>query len=121
MFAAIYTVEMILKIIAKGFALHKFAYLRDPWNWLDFIVVILGYVVHIRVVLIYTENKCPKIYYTLFSLRNQTRYNLESSANLVINMQFTVALHDVCCMRLPFTCRCLTSRRFSASVLTEDT
>ena len=41
-FAAIYTVEMILKIIAKGFALHKYAYLRDPWNWLDFVVVILG-------------------------------------------------------------------------------
>ena len=41
-FAAIYTLEMILKIISKGFALHKYAYLRDPWNWLDFIVVILG-------------------------------------------------------------------------------
>ncbi|XP_028398945.1 sodium channel protein 60E-like isoform X2 [Dendronephthya gigantea] len=42
-FAALYTMEMILKIIGKGFCLHKFAYLRDPWNWLDFIVVILGY------------------------------------------------------------------------------
>ena len=41
-FAAIYTIEMILKIIAKGFCMHKFAYLRDPWNWLDFVVVILG-------------------------------------------------------------------------------
>lgn len=60
MFAAIYTIEMILKIIAKGFALHKFAYLRDPWNWLDFVVVILGYVVHV-VVLIYTENNCLNI------------------------------------------------------------
>lgn len=43
-FAAIYTGEMILKIIAKGFVLHKYAYLRDPWNWLDFVVVILGYI-----------------------------------------------------------------------------
>ena len=41
-FAAIYTLEMILKIISKGFALHKYAYLRDSWNWLDFVVVILG-------------------------------------------------------------------------------
>jgi hypothetical protein len=41
-FAAAYTMEMILKIIGKGFCLHKFAYLRDPWNWLDFVVVILG-------------------------------------------------------------------------------
>ncbi|XP_048586351.1 sodium channel protein 1 brain isoform X2 [Nematostella vectensis] len=43
-FAAIYTIEMFCKIIAKGFALHRYAYLRDKWNWLDFIVVILGYV-----------------------------------------------------------------------------
>ncbi|XP_031566038.1 sodium channel protein type 2 subunit alpha-like isoform X2 [Actinia tenebrosa] len=43
-FAAIYTLEMIVKIIAKGLCMHKFAYLRDPWNWLDFVVVILGYV-----------------------------------------------------------------------------
>ena len=43
-FTAIYTSEMILKIIAKGFLLHNFAYLRDPWNWLDFVVVLLGYV-----------------------------------------------------------------------------
>lgn len=26
--------------------MHKFAYLRDPWNWLDFVVVILGLVPH---------------------------------------------------------------------------
>ncbi|XP_066925644.1 sodium channel protein 1 brain-like isoform X3 [Clytia hemisphaerica] len=43
-FTAIYTTEMVLKIIAKGFVLHNFAYLRDPWNWLDFVVVLLGYV-----------------------------------------------------------------------------
>jgi voltage-gated sodium channel type IV alpha len=42
LFAAIYTSEMFLKIIAKGFALHSYAYLRDSWNLLDFIVVIMG-------------------------------------------------------------------------------
>lgn len=41
-FTAIYTAEMILKIISRGFILHSFSYLRDPWNWLDFIVVLLG-------------------------------------------------------------------------------
>lgn len=41
-FAAIYTVEMFLKIIGRGFALHKYAYLRNAWNWLDFLVVVLG-------------------------------------------------------------------------------
>jgi ABC-type multidrug transport system fused ATPase/permease subunit len=28
----------------QGFIMHAGAYLRDPWNWLDFIIVILAYV-----------------------------------------------------------------------------
>lgn len=32
------------QVIAKGFILDKFTYLRDPWNWLDFVVVVLAYV-----------------------------------------------------------------------------
>lgn len=41
-FTYIYTAEAVLKIIAFGFILHKKSYLRDPWNVLDFIVVIIG-------------------------------------------------------------------------------
>lgn len=41
-FTAIYTLEMLLKIISRGLILHTYAYLRDPWNWLDFMVVVLG-------------------------------------------------------------------------------
>lgn len=43
-FACLYTIEMVVKIIARGFAFHEHAYLRDPWNVLDFVVVILGWV-----------------------------------------------------------------------------
>lgn len=42
-FACIYTTEMMLKVIGRGFVLHKHAYLRDPWNRLDFVVVMFGY------------------------------------------------------------------------------
>ncbi|XP_063675163.1 sodium channel protein type 9 subunit alpha-like isoform X8 [Bolinopsis microptera] len=42
-FAVIYTIEMILKVLARGFVFHKHAYLRDPWNRLDFVVVLFGY------------------------------------------------------------------------------
>ncbi|XP_072389146.1 sodium channel protein 60E-like isoform X1 [Diabrotica undecimpunctata] len=42
-FLAIYTLEMIIKAIAKGFILNKYTYLRNPWNWLDFIVITSGY------------------------------------------------------------------------------
>jgi hypothetical protein len=30
---------MIIKIVALGFLFNKGAYLRDPWNVLDFIIV----------------------------------------------------------------------------------
>ncbi|XP_028049640.2 sodium channel protein 60E isoform X2 [Monomorium pharaonis] len=42
-FLAIYTAEMVIKSIAKGFILNKYTYLRNPWNWLDFVVITSGY------------------------------------------------------------------------------
>lgn len=39
-FAAIFAVEMVVKIVAKGFVVHKGAYLRSGWNVLDFIIVV---------------------------------------------------------------------------------
>lgn len=42
-FLIIYTGEMILKIIAMGFFMRAHSYLRDAWNILDFMVVILGW------------------------------------------------------------------------------
>jgi hypothetical protein len=43
-FTIIYTIEALIKCIARGFILKKFTFLRDPWNWLDFIVITLAYV-----------------------------------------------------------------------------
>jgi hypothetical protein len=42
-FTALFTVEMILKVITMGFLFQKNSYLRDGWNLLDFFVVCLGY------------------------------------------------------------------------------
>ena len=39
----VFSLEALMKIIAQGFLLHEKAYLRDPWNWIDFAVVISGY------------------------------------------------------------------------------
>ena len=41
-FTIVFTLECILKIIALGFFMEDNSYLRDPWNWLDFIIVITG-------------------------------------------------------------------------------
>ncbi|XP_059018037.1 sodium channel protein type 10 subunit alpha isoform X3 [Mustela lutreola] len=43
-FTVIYTFEALIKILARGFFLNEFAYLRDPWNWLDFSVITLAYI-----------------------------------------------------------------------------
>jgi len=43
-FTSLFTIEMMLKIIARGLFWHHRSYLRDPWNWVDFIVVIVSIV-----------------------------------------------------------------------------
>ncbi|XP_028447469.1 sodium channel, voltage-gated, type I-like, alpha isoform X6 [Perca flavescens] len=43
-FTAIYTLESLIKILARGFCIGKFTFLRDPWNWLDFSVIVMAYV-----------------------------------------------------------------------------
>ncbi|KTF75364.1 hypothetical protein cypCar_00045255 [Cyprinus carpio] len=38
-FTGIYTFESLTKIVARGFCIDGFTFLRDPWNWLDFMVI----------------------------------------------------------------------------------
>ncbi|KAK2156436.1 hypothetical protein LSH36_213g01006 [Paralvinella palmiformis] len=45
-FMVIFTVEAIMKIVAYGFLLHPGAYLRNGWNILDFIIVVIGMIIH---------------------------------------------------------------------------
>nr|AIW80048.1 voltage-gated sodium channel Nav1.7 variant b [Mus musculus] len=43
-FTGIYTFESLIKILARGFCVGEFTFLRDPWNWLDFVVIVFAYV-----------------------------------------------------------------------------
>uniref|UniRef100_A0A9J7YZK6 Sodium channel protein n=1 Tax=Cyprinus carpio carpio TaxID=630221 RepID=A0A9J7YZK6_CYPCA len=43
-FTGIYTFESVIKILARGFCTEPFTFLRDPWNWLDFSVIVMAYV-----------------------------------------------------------------------------
>ncbi|KAL4623474.1 sodium channel protein type 4 subunit alpha-like [Arapaima gigas] len=43
-FTGIYTFESVIKILARGFCIGPFTFLRDPWNWLDFSVIVMAYV-----------------------------------------------------------------------------
>uniref|UniRef100_A0A4X2LNW4 Sodium channel protein n=1 Tax=Vombatus ursinus TaxID=29139 RepID=A0A4X2LNW4_VOMUR len=40
-FIGLYTFEVLIKILARGFCIGPFTFLRDPWNWFD--VHILAY------------------------------------------------------------------------------
>ncbi|GLC62201.1 Caveolin-2 [Pleodorina starrii] len=42
-YIGVFTWEMILKVISMGFVLRKGTYLRDGWNVLDCLVVVMGY------------------------------------------------------------------------------
>ncbi|XP_028440496.1 sodium channel protein type 4 subunit alpha B isoform X1 [Perca flavescens] len=39
-FTAVYTFEAVIKVASRGFCLGKFSFLRDPWNWLDVLVIL---------------------------------------------------------------------------------
>jgi len=56
-FTVLFIIEFILKVIAYGFVLEPYSYLRDAWNWLDFIVVISSLI-----------NLFPQINANLFAL-----------------------------------------------------
>jgi len=42
-FQILYTIEMGIKILSMGFLFNYGAYLRDPWNILDFVIIASGY------------------------------------------------------------------------------
>merc|ERR1711965_634143 len=42
-YLAIFTTELVSKIVAYGFVMHKHSYLRDAWCQLDFVVVTLAW------------------------------------------------------------------------------
>jgi len=41
-FSVVFTFEAIVKIISMGFVINRFSYLRDPWNAIDFVIVLAG-------------------------------------------------------------------------------
>ncbi|XP_068790277.1 sodium channel protein type 5 subunit alpha-like [Struthio camelus] len=44
LFTGIYTGEILIKVLARGFVWDEFTFLRDPWNCLDFFVIIVTYI-----------------------------------------------------------------------------
>ncbi|XP_068695384.1 voltage-dependent calcium channel type A subunit alpha-1-like isoform X1 [Montipora foliosa] len=54
-FVGIFCVEALLKIMAFGFVLHPGSYLRNGWNILDFVVIVVGIISLPKVTRIFSE------------------------------------------------------------------
>lgn len=48
----IFVLECLIKVVGYGFVGHSYAYLRDPWNVLDFVIVLSGYLLFILFILL---------------------------------------------------------------------
>ncbi|XP_044945092.1 sodium channel protein type 11 subunit alpha isoform X2 [Mustela putorius furo] len=46
-FTGIYIFEALIKILARGLILDEFSFLRDPWNWLDSVVIVTAFATYI--------------------------------------------------------------------------
>uniref|UniRef100_A0A7S1XCD4 Voltage-gated ion channel superfamily n=1 Tax=Tetraselmis chuii TaxID=63592 RepID=A0A7S1XCD4_9CHLO len=80
-FIAFFTLEMVLKIMGMGFILRKGTYMRDPWNVMDFVVVVLGLVSILPQADNYTAIRAVRV---LRPLRTITR--VKGMRNLVITL-----------------------------------
>uniref|UniRef100_A0A8C2ZF46 Voltage-dependent L-type calcium channel subunit alpha n=1 Tax=Cyclopterus lumpus TaxID=8103 RepID=A0A8C2ZF46_CYCLU len=56
-FLIIFTIETFLKIIAYGLVMHQNAYVRNGWNMLDFVIVVIGLFSVVLELLTKEENK----------------------------------------------------------------
>ncbi|XP_051808157.1 sodium channel protein type 4 subunit alpha B-like [Acanthochromis polyacanthus] len=43
-FMVIYTLDVLVKVVSRGFCLGRFTFIRDPWNWLDLLILTTGVV-----------------------------------------------------------------------------
>ena len=56
-FVVLFTFEMAAKVVLQGFCFCPDAYLKDPWNVLDFVVVIVGWLTNECAVSLPTSTK----------------------------------------------------------------
>ncbi|XP_008047620.1 sodium channel protein type 11 subunit alpha, partial [Carlito syrichta] len=78
-FTGIYIFEALIKILARGFILDEFSFLRDPWNWLDSIVIGTAIVSYL-----------PKVNINLLSLRTFRVFRALKAISVVSGLKVIV-------------------------------
>ena len=67
-FIVAFTLECVLKVISMGFIVDPGSYLRDVWNWLDFLVVVSSLMTQIKELKSISALRVLKLLRTLRSL-----------------------------------------------------
>lgn len=79
-FSVVFLIECILKVIAMGFIRHKKAYLRDTWNCIDFIIVVVSVIGFTPI----SDESSLKVFRTMRILRPlRSMHKLESMRSLL--------------------------------------
>ncbi|XP_031630611.1 sodium channel protein para-like [Contarinia nasturtii] len=109
-FVCIYIFEFILKVLARGFVLEKFTYLRDPWNCFDLLIIIHA----ISAICVNPEKaiySCPslcelrvlKLCSLSLSLRRTVNVYLESllkMRDLLLYITFAIIVISIMCLEM---------------------
>ncbi|XP_064604467.1 muscle calcium channel subunit alpha-1-like isoform X3 [Liolophura sinensis] len=83
-FLVIFTLEAVMKIIAYGFLFHPGAYLRNGWNILDFLIVVIG-IISISLTILYNEGFDVKALRAFRVLRPLRLVSRAPSLQVVLN------------------------------------
>ena len=93
-FSIIFLVECVLKVIGMGFIRHKHAYLRNGWNWIDFIIVVVSVIGFTPI----SDDSSLKVFRTMRILRPlRSMHKLKSMKNLLNTFFASIpGLFNVC-------------------------
>uniref|UniRef100_A0A670IZS3 Sodium channel protein n=1 Tax=Podarcis muralis TaxID=64176 RepID=A0A670IZS3_PODMU len=91
-FTVIYTVEFAVKIVARGFVLNEFTYLRDPWNVLDLFVLIMTSISAIRIFRVLRTLKAVSVIPGLKVIIASLLQSVKKLANVMLLTVFCLAV-----------------------------
>ena len=100
-FTAIYTYESAVKLLSRGFCLNKFTYMRDAWNWLDFVVVGMSYITLVvdlgqfgalRTLRVFRALKSVAVIPGLKTIVNAIIFSVRNLASVIVLTVFILAI-----------------------------
>ena len=111
-FTAIYTYESAIKLLSRGFIINDFTYMRDMWNWLDFVVVGMSYITlgidlgsfgALRTLRVFRALKSVAVIPGLKTIVNAIVYSVKNLTDVIILTVFLLSIFalvglQVCCL-----------------------